>query len=321
MSKSTFDPGFTQQVSGTLRRAINRDGSFNVRRRWMGWRNFHVYLYLVNMSWTGFFATIFLAYFAANTIFAGIYLALGPQAIEGATADTFFDQFLTCFFFSAHTLTTVGYGTLAPHGTAANLLAALEALTGLMGFAVATGLLFGRVSRPSARLRFSEKMLISPYQDGFSLQFRIVNLRPNVLMELEASVLLMTVEGNAGAAARRYHRLTLERETVYFLPLTWTIVHPIDDASPLRGKTRAELEALQAEFLILIKAYDDTFSQTVHARYSYRYDEIDWGAKFAAAFSINAEGDVLLDADKVGVFTPVEPVQALPQAKSQTGIP
>jgi inward rectifier potassium channel len=302
MSKSTFDPGFTQRASGTVRRAINRDGSFNVRRRQSGWRHLHPYLYLVNMSWPGFFLGVFLAYFVVNTIFAGIYMMLGPSAVSGGTGQTEWEQFLTAFFFSAHTLTTVGYGTLSPQGTAANLLAALEALMGLMGFAVATGVLFGRVSRPSARLRFSEKMLIAPYQSGTSLQFRIVNLRPNVLMELEASMLLMTVEGPKGDSVRRYHRLTLERDKVYFLPLTWTIVHPIDEASPLRNLTEESLQALQAEFLILIKGYDDTFSQTVHRRFSYRYDELIWGAKFTSAFDFDASGDVVLDIDKVGAF-------------------
>jgi len=306
MSKLMFDPGFTQQASGSLRRAINRNGTFNVRRRKSGWREFHLYLYLINMSWPGFFLSIFLGYFLANMGFAMVYMTLGPDALQGAHATNAGEHFLDAFFFSAHTLTTVGYGTLAPNGVAANMFAAIEALTGLMGFAVATGLLFGRVSRPSAKLSFSDRMLVAPYQNGSSLQFRIVNLRPNVLMELEASILLMTVEGPPGSAMRRYHRLTLEREQVYFLPLTWTIVHPIDDASPLRQLGAAELEALQAEFLILIKGYDDTFSQTVHTRYSYRYDEVTWGAKFTPAFSIEDSGDVVLDVDKVGTFARVE---------------
>jgi len=306
MSRPMFDPGFTQKVSGTLRRAINRDGSFNVLRRQSGWKEFHPYLRLINMSWLRFFATVFLAYFVVNTGFAMLYLMLGPGAIVGAVPATTWEQFLIAFFFSAHTLTTVGYGSLAPSGNGANLLASLEALVGLMGFAVATGLLFGRVSRPSARLGFSEQILVTPYQRGNSLQFRVVNLRPNVLMELEASILLMTVEGPQGAAIRRYHRLNLERDKVYFLPLTWTIVHPIDEASPLHGKTATSLETLQAEFLILIKGYDDTFSQTVHKRFSYRYDEVVWGARFIPAFDINENGNVLLDVDKVGAFSPVE---------------
>lgn len=159
---------------------------------------------------------------------------MGPTAIQGTEAQSEWEHFLSAFFFSAHTLTTVGYGTFAPRGPAANLVAAIEALIGFMGFAVAIGLLFGRVSRPSARIGFSSKMLVTPYQDSNSIQFRIANLRPNVLMEIAASVLLMTVEGPPAKASRRYHWLTLERDKVYFLPLTWTIVHPIDEASNAR---------------------------------------------------------------------------------------
>src|SRR4030095_11309982 len=124
----------------------------------------------------------------------------------------------------------------------------------------------------------------------------------------------MTVEGPPGSAMRRYHRLALERDRVYFLPLTWTIVHPIDDASPLHNLTAGDLEALQAEFLILIKGYDDTFSQTVHMRFSYRYDEVVWGARFTPAFSIDSDGDVLLDVDKVGELAVVEPVSGAPRS-------
>jgi inward rectifier potassium channel len=175
-------------------------------------------------------------------------------------------------------------------------------MVGLMGFAVATGLLFGRISRPSARIGFSGKMLVAPYQNGTSLQFRIVNRRPNMLMELEASVLLMTVDGAAGSPSRSYNRLSLERDRIYYLPLTWTIVHPIDANSPLNGKTAEDLKRLQAEFLITIKGYDDTFSQTVHSRSSYRYDEIVWNARFVSAFHIDAAGDVVLDVDEVSAY-------------------
>ena len=132
------------------------------------------------------------------------------------------------------------------------------------------------------------------------MQFRIVNLRPNILMELEANLVLMTVEGPPGQLARQFVTLKLERDKVYFLPLTWTIVHPIDETSPLYGKTYVDLERLQAEFVVLIKGFDDTFSQTVHSRYSYRYDEIRWQAKFQPAFEINQAGDIILNVDRVG---------------------
>jgi inward rectifier potassium channel len=243
---------------------------------------------------------VFAAYVTVNTLFAVAYFLVGIQQIQGAEARTAFERFMNAFFFSAQTLSTVGYGSLAPHGLAANTLSAFEALLGLMGFALATGLLFGRFSRPSARIGFSDKMVIAPYQDGVSLQFRIVNERENSLMELEAKVMLMTVEGAAPESRRIYKVLSLERPSVYFFPLTWTIVHPIDPGSALHGKTAADLEELQAEILILIKGYDDTFSQTVTARYSYRYDEIVWGAHFTPAFHVDEEGDLVLEIDKVG---------------------
>jgi inward rectifier potassium channel len=158
------------------------------------------------------------------------------------------------------------------------------------------------VSRPSARIGYSRNVLITPYQEGTSLQFRVVNQRKNTLMELEAIVTLMTVVGPPGNLRREFIPLKLERRTVYFLPLTWTIVHPIDQQSPLYGKTHADLERLQAELLILIKGFDDTFSQTVHSRYSYRYDEIVWGSRFTPAFIIDPGGDIVLKVDKVGAL-------------------
>ena len=306
MEKPTFDPGLTQKFTVPLRRAINKDGSFNVHRRGTTWRDTNGYLYLINMPWFGFFTSVLVGYFAVNTLFALVYYALGPEQLQGADAPTNFAHFLNSFFFSAHTLTTVGYGSISPKGIAANFVAAFEAMVGLMGFALATGLLWGRVSRPSAHIGFSKKMIIAPYQDGTSLQFRIVNLRTNNLMELEARVMLMVVEGSPGNLKRDYKVLRLERSSVYFFPLTWTIVHPIDEHSPFHGKTAADLESLEAEILILIKGFDDTFSQTVHARYSYRYDEIVWGARYAPAFDVDEHGDIVLEVGKVGAMSGVE---------------
>jgi inward rectifier potassium channel len=300
MQKPAFDPGLTQKYTGTLRRVINKDGTFNVRRRGATWRDFHPYLHLINLGWIPFFGVLFLGYLVVNTLFALAYFGLGPGHLLGADASTQAGRFFNDFFFSAHTLSTVGYGSIAPKSLQSNLVASLESLVGVLGFAVATGLLFGRVSRPSAKIGFSEKMLVTPYQDIQSLQFRVVNRRRNDLMEIQARVLLMTVEGEDATAVRSYRQLKLEREQVLFLPLTWTIVHPIDSESPMFGLTAAELQRLQAEVLILIKAYDDTFSQTVLARYSYRYDEIGWGQHFAPAFTVDSDGDLVLELQKVG---------------------
>jgi inward rectifier potassium channel len=307
MAKPTFDPGLTQQYTGILRRAINKDGSFNVSRHGANWRDTHPYLHLISLPWPTFLALVFAAYLAVNTIFAGLYYALGPGHLQGGDAPDKLDRFLNAFFFSAHTLTTVGYGNIAPNAISSNVLAVIEALIGLLGFALATGILFGRFSRPSARIGFSDNALIAPYEGRTSLQFRIVNRRPNALMEMEATVILMMVEGEPGKLKRNFQSLPLERDTVDFLALTWTIVHPIDEASPFFGKTKEDLEQKQAEIIILIKGFDETFSQGVRARYSYRFDEIAWNAKFTPAFDFDHTGNMVLNINKVGSYKAVEP--------------
>jgi len=300
MQTASFDPGLTQKFSAPPRRLINQDGTFNVRRHGAPWRHFDPYLYLVNMGWLPFFATLFLGFLVVNTLFAAAYYAVGTGQLQGVTGTSPGARFLDAFFFSSHTLTTVGYGNIAPQGIGANLVASFESMVGVLGFAVATGLLFGRVSRPSARIGFSTNMLVAPYQDGTSLQFRVVNLRRNELMEMEATVMLMTIEPQSGDPKARYQLLRLERQKITFFPLSWTVVHPIDSDSPLSGLNADDLKRLHAEVLILIKGYDDTFAQTVLTRYSYRHDEMLWGRRFTPAFYVDGGGDLVLDVGKVG---------------------
>jgi inward rectifier potassium channel len=297
MKQESFDPGLTTQFGGVLRRAINPDGSFNVHRKGMRWRDANIYLKLIDTTWPRFLITVAMGFLLINMVFADIYMLLGIEHLQGLEPEM--SPFLNAFFFSIHTLTTVGYGNVYPRGVGANLVAAFEAASGLMLFAIATGLLYGRFSRPSARILFSNHLLVAPYQDGTSLQFRITNARSNVLMDLEARVLLMTVDPVNGQLKRDFFDLPLERRHVYFFPLTWTIVHPIDSASPLFGKTPEDLARTSTEVLILIKGFDDTFSQTVHAQYSYRYDEFVWGAKFVPAFSVDPGGDLILDVNRI----------------------
>ncbi len=300
MSQPTFDPGLTQQYGGKLNRFINADGSFNVRRVGTRLRDTNLYVFLIRIPWPAFFGLVLLAYVFANTIFASIYYMMGAGTLKGADVSSPGNAFWSAFFFSTQTLTTVGYGAISPDTFAANCLAAVEALLGLMGFALATGLLVGRVSRPSARIAFSDAILIAPYGEQTSLQFRIANQRTNSLMEMEAKVMLMTVDETSGGLKRDYAVLRLERPSVYFFPLTWTVVHPIDHRSPLWNKSHEDLERVQAEVLILIKGFDETFSQVVHSRYSYRYDQIVWGARFAPAFHVSERGDLVLEVDRVG---------------------
>jgi inward rectifier potassium channel len=297
MKKESFDPGLTTQFSGELRRTINADGSFNVKRTGLSWRDANPYLMLIDTTWPRFLLVVLLGFLAVNMMFAFLYLMIGIRNLRGLESDM--GAFANAFFFSVHTLTTVGYGNVYPEGAAANTISALEAATGLMVFAIATGLLYGRFSRPSARIVYSKNAIIAPYQDGTSLQFRITNARRNVLMNMEARVLLMTVESAEGELKRNFIDLPLERRGVYFFALTWTVVHPIDAASPFFGKTREDLAGLSAEILILIQGFDDTFSQVVSSRYSYRHDEMVWGAKFLPTFKVDSKGDLVVEVDRI----------------------
>ncbi len=297
MKKDSFDPGLTTQFSGELRRTINADGSFNVKRTGLKWRDANPYLMLIDASWPRFLLVVSVAFLAVNVIFACLYLMVGIEHLKGLESDM--GGFANAFFFSFHTLTTVGYGNVYPEGTMANTVSSLEAATGLMVFAIATGLLYGRFSRPSARIIYSKNAIVAPYQDGTSLQFRITNARRNVLMNMEARVMLMVVNSEDGVLKRNFIDLPLERTSIYFFALTWTIVHPIDSASPLFRKTREDLSKLSAEILILIQGFDDTFSQQVHSRYSYRHDELIWGAKFVPTFKVDDEGALVVEVDRI----------------------
>jgi inward rectifier potassium channel len=297
MKKESFDPGLTTQFSGELRRTINADGSFNVRREGLRWRDANPYLMLIDTTWPRFLLFVLAGFLIVNVIFASSYLLIGVQHLKGLESDM--GAFANAFFFSVHTLTTVGYGNVYPEGVSANVVSSVEAATGLMVFAIATGLLYGRFSRPSARIVYSKHAIIAPYQDATSLQFRVTNARTNVLMNMEARVLLMTVDSSDGELKRSFFDLPLERRAVYFFALTWTIVHPIDSASPLFGKTPEDLAKLSAEFLILIQGFDDTFSQVVHSRYSYRHDELVWGAKFTPVFKVDPKGDLVVEVNRI----------------------
>lgn len=305
MQKPTFDPGLTEQYTGTVNRIINKDGQFNVHRSGSTWRDLHPYLVLVNMPFPVFLVSVTVGFMIINSLFAWVYLLIGPEHVKGLEAPTEALRFLNAFFFSAHTLTTVGYGNMYPVGVTANFVAVAEALVGLLTLAIATGLLFGRFSRPSARIGFSNNLIVAPYQNGISLQFRVVNRRSNNLINLEARVLLMTVELVEGRTQRRFLALELERSEILFFPLTWTVVHPIDERSPLYGKTPQDLERLQAEVMIIMRAFDDTSGQSVHARYSYRYDEITWGARFVPAFAVDDKGDLHVAVNSVGAIEKV----------------
>lgn len=311
MPPNERDLGFGSVVARESRkRLLNADGSFNVARRGLGlWSSLSIYHALLRMSWPRFLATLAGAYLAANAIFALAFLACGPAALAGGDAATG-TGFLRAFFFSVETLATIGYGNVVPIGLLPNLLVVAEALAGVLGFALATGLLFARVSRPSARVVFSREAVIAPYRDGRAFMLRIANARRSEIIELNARLVLSLFEGRPGEPMRRFHELVLERQRVAFFPLAWTIVHPIGPGSPLHGRSEAELLAARAEFLVLLTGIEETFSQTVHARSSYQAGDVVWGARFTDVFNHDSlDGDLTIDMGRLHAHEPA----ALPE--------
>lgn len=281
------DLGFGAVVSRQSgQRLLNRDGSFNVVRSGLSLiEGLAPYHNLLTITWPRFLGLTAAAYVVLNVLFALVYVASGPDALLGPGADMLGGRFSRAFFFSVQTFATIGYGQIGPNGLLANIAVTVEALVGLMYQALATGLLFARFARPTASILFSRRAVVAPFQDSSALMFRVANRRRNEIIRLEAQVLFSSMEPDGtGGSTRRYLPLPLERKMVTFFPLAWTIVHPIDEASPMRGMTAADMEQRQVEILVLLSGTDETFAQTVHARSSYRADEIEWNARFKSMF-------------------------------------
>jgi inward rectifier potassium channel len=281
-------------------RFLNRDGSFNVKRGGLPFlRSLNPYHATITMSWWRFYAFVLLSYLVVNIVFAFGYLACGQGALHGAVGVTWWERFTESFFFSVQTLSTIGYGSMSPNGFAANFVVALEALVGLLGFALATGILFARFSRPYAKIVFSKNAVVAPYREITAFMFRLANERSNELIEVAATVTMSRLEQDGTGKIRKFYPLALERKMVVFLPLHWVVVHPIDESSPMYGVTEEQLNASDAEFLILLTATDETFAQSVHARTSYKHHEIVWGAKFGDIFNPTHDGILTIDLGKI----------------------
>jgi inward rectifier potassium channel len=290
-------------------RLLNRDGTFNVRRNSLSrFHPYNVYHTLVSLPVPRLFLLMAAGYLATNLLFATLYWLAGPEAIAGADARPL-ARFEDCVFFSVQTLATIGYGKLVPNTRVANVLVAIEALVGLLGFAVLSALLFARFARPTAKIRFSSHAVIAPYQNGWALMFRLANMRNHDLTDVHAVVSLARWVDEGGTRRRRFDQLALERDFIIFMPLHWAVVHPITDTSPMHGLTRESLAASDPEVVCLITADDETFAQTVHARCSYDQADIVWGARFRDMY--------LPDADRVTIdLGRLSDVEAVPPPPS-----
>jgi inward rectifier potassium channel len=303
------DLGFGAVVAtDSQQRLLNKDGSFNVRRVGLGWlASQSFYHTALTMTWPRFLWICVAGYLGLNVVFATLFWLCGADALAGAGVAQMGGEYWRPFFFSVETFATIGYGEIAPVGMWPHWVMVVESLVALMTQALITGLLFARFARPTAALAFSHNMVVAPFKGGRGLMFRIANKRNNQLIDLEARVSCSWIERGAGGTGRKFFQLDLERAKVMFFPLAWTIVHPITEESPLYGLSGEDLRSRNVEFLIVITGTDETFSQQVHARSSYKPDEIAWGAKFRNIFTPpDAEGNLAVDVGRIDEFDRVE---------------
>lgn len=296
--------GFGTKTSKQKTRLINKDGSFNVDRIEISrWSSISIYHALVAMSWKKFNSIVFLYFILINLFFATLYYCTGMEGLKGVEATTELDKFLEAFYFSTQTFSTVGYGRISPIGNLTSSIAAVESLVGLLGFALATGLLYGRFSRPVARLIFSKNAIIAPFKEGKAFQFRLANkMRNSQISDMNCRVTLAKLENENGQLIRRFRVLELEVKNIIFFPMTWTVNHPIDENSPLYGMTEKDMKDADLEFMISLSGFDDTFSQNVTSRYSYTHEELIYGAKWVSVFSTNENGQTSQDLNKLSSF-------------------
>jgi inward rectifier potassium channel len=299
-SQSSGELGFGVTVTEKIR-FLKKDGSFNVRRKGLAWwQSLHWYDLLITMNWWKFLCFLIFIFISVNALFALLYLQLGSTHFAGIEAEfPLVAQFFEFFFFSVQTFATVGYGRVNPLDFEAGMLSSVESLVGLLMTALATGLLFARFARPTAKIIYSQQAVIAPYQGGRAFELRIVNGRSSALTEVEAQLTVSMLINRNGKTSREFHALGLERSKINFFPLSWTIVHPIQEDSPLHTvKSWEELHEAEVEFMLIIKAYDDSFAQEVYSRHSYIASEIVWGAKYVSMF--HPEGkEIVLELDQL----------------------
>jgi inward rectifier potassium channel len=289
------DLGFGSVVAGESRqRLLNQDGTFNVQRTGLPFlSSLNLYHVLISMSWKTFTALTLLLYFLSNVIFGVFYAAFGATALVDTSEIPTDNLLLRGFFFSVQTFATIGYGTIHPVGIIPNLLVTIESYYSMIITALITGIVFARFARPTAKILFSEVAVVAPYRGIEGLMFRMVNGRSSQLIEVEAQVLFARFVELDGKVTRQFDFLELERKRVSFFPLAWTVVHPIDENSPMFGLSEEDLKKTNAEILILISATDETFASVVYTRSSYNASEIKFGSKFVSVYNRVEEGEQL----------------------------
>ncbi len=300
--KDIINTGFGANTNAEGGRLVNPDGSNNLKKTGMPlYERISIYHTLLRMSRFKFMIAILFFYTSINLFFAFIYFAIGVNHLSGIDINhPIWMRFVEAFFFSSQTLTTVGYGHVAPSGLLTNFVASTESLLGILAFAVVTGLIYGRFSRPKAYLLFSKNMLIAPYRGSKALMIRLATYKNNHLTDAEAQLTVAMHVMEDGKKITRFYQLPLEISRVTSLALSWTVVHPINEDSPLANLTEEQMNEAKLEIILSIKAFDDHFSNTVQQRTSYSHNQLVYGARFLPMFDRAREGAyTILELDKI----------------------
>ena len=308
MITSDTTTGFGSNGASYGGRFVNKDGSANIQKKGLPYFEriswFHS---MLNISTGNFLAILFIFYFAINLIFATIYFLIGTEHLNGIdTSSSAIVQFGKAFFFSTQTFTTVGYGHMSPDGFVTSSVAAAEALIGLLSFAIATGLFFGRFSKPTAFLKFSENALISPFKNQTALMIRLSPFKNTNFTEAIAKITLGIKTIENGVLVNKFYQLPLEMSEINSLTLSWTLVHPISENSPLFEFSENDFKTIEGEIIVYVKTFDDLFSATVVAKTSYTFTEFVYGAKFDLMYVENdTKTKTVLYLDKLNDYKKV----------------
>jgi inward rectifier potassium channel len=293
------DWGFGNKLNNSGR-LINTNGAFNVRRVGTSFWKLSPYQYLVTIRWSKYWVILLSYYTFANAFFALLILQFDPNGLNGLDALTSFsERFFHAFFFSVQTFTSVGYGAISPQGFVANVIASTIALAGLLSFSLMTGLFFARFSRPTSRIAFSTNAVICSHREGKALMLRMVNQRTNSLIDLQVTAIFAYFEGDGQNRTRKFVPCPLERDKLIMFPLNWTLVHYIDENSPLYNMTPPMCIDSEMEVIIKLQAFDDTFGQNIHVNASYAATSFIWGARFAPMYHIDDAKVTILDLNKL----------------------
>jgi inward rectifier potassium channel len=306
-AKAENNTGFGTNSQNYGGRFINKNGNANIQKVGIGFlEGISWYHTMLKIPRWKFFFIIILFYFIVNLFFASIYMLIGVENLRGVTSVSRIDKFGEAFFFSIQTFTTVGYGHISPSGFLASFVAAVEALSGLLSFAIATGLFYGRFSKPNAYIKFSENALLAPYKEGTALMMRMAPHKNTNLTDAEAFVTVGILIDENGVISNKFYNLPLEMSKINSLTLSWTLVHPIDEESPLFNLNQSDYKNTIGEILVYVKTFDDMYSSTVAKRTSYTFNEVVYGAKFSPMYSKNESNTkTVLHLDNLNSFIKV----------------